>query len=424
METQQPLYAQWGTIHKIWFRFVSAYIVIYIFPFPANLLLESGWGKLGGLFFPLIDWVGHNVLQMTQAIHAEPNGSGDTSYNYVQLFIFLVLAALTAIIWSLADRKRPNYKKMRYWVRVLVRYYLACYLLIYGFGKFNNGQFPAPSLSRLIQPYGRSSPMGLAWTFLGFSKAYGVFMGFSECIGGVLMLFRRTALFGACIATTVVMNIVMINFCYDVCVKLFSSHLLLFCLFVLCTEGSRFLNLFIFNKAVPPVDLSPVFQRPAWKITRILLKIIFLGAIVGMSLYDSVQQTGTRSDVKPPMYGLYDVQVFVQDHDTIPPLPTESARWHKFSVMDPKYAAIRFMDEDDGFVVFQPDTVHKTVIMYPYKDSTTKYQLTYQQEGDVLELYGKFHNYYLYVKMKRSDEKNLLLINRGFHWINEMPFSK
>ncbi len=67
---------------------------------------------------------------------------------------------------------------------------------------------------------------------------------------------------------------------------------------------------------------------------------------------------------------------------------------------------------------------HKTVIMYPYKDSTTKYQLTYQQEGDVLELYGKFHNYYLYVKMKRSDEKNLLLINRGFHWINEMPFSK
>lgn len=422
MKTISQTSERWSEIHKVWFRFISAYIVIYIFPFPTGSILSFIWHPLRLAFKPVIYLVGQDVLHM-QNIDITPNGSGDKSYDFILVFIYLALAVLTTIIWSVADRKRPNYERIRYWITVWVRYYLAYYLLMYGCTKFNNGQFPAPSLSRLMQPYGKSSPMGLAWTFFGFSKAYGVFMGISECIGGVLMLFRRTILLGACIATVVVLNIVMVNFCYDVPVKLFSSHLLLLCLYVLGTEGSRLLNLFIFNKPVPPSDLSPVLKSHSLKITRLAVKVIMVAGMIGFSLY-SMYQNRSDTGVKPPLYGLYDVQLFVQDHDTIPPLATESARWSKFAIAHPAYAEIRFMDDGDGWVAFKPDTVHKTVIMYPIKDATTQYQLEYKQEGDYLDIYGKFHNYYLYVKMKRSDERNYLLINRGFHWINETPYNR
>jgi hypothetical protein len=65
--------------------------------------------------------------------------------------------------------------------------------------------------------------MGLAWTFLGFSKAYNYFMGIAEAGGGLLLLFRRTAIFGVLLSMIVTSNIVAINFCFDVPVKLYSS---------------------------------------------------------------------------------------------------------------------------------------------------------------------------------------------------------
>lgn len=44
-------------------------------------------------------------------------------------------------------------------------------MVAYGMFKISPSQFPAPGLSRLVQPYGDSSPMGLLWTFMGVSMA-------------------------------------------------------------------------------------------------------------------------------------------------------------------------------------------------------------------------------------------------------------
>lgn len=53
-------------------------------------------------------------------------------------------------------------------------------MLIHGFAKVFEGQFPFPPLDALNETYANSSPMGLLWRFMGFSKSYSVFAGIGE----------------------------------------------------------------------------------------------------------------------------------------------------------------------------------------------------------------------------------------------------
>ena len=74
--------------------------------------------------------------------------------------------------------------------------------------------------------------MRLLWTLMGYSRPYAVFAGLGEVSAGLLLLSRRTSTIGALISFGVMLNVVMLNFCYDVPVKQFSSHLVLAALFV------------------------------------------------------------------------------------------------------------------------------------------------------------------------------------------------
>ncbi len=420
---QASTQAQWSNAKKIAFRLAAAYLLLYM----SSFVLEMAEQIVGGIsvFEPIVKWVGKNILQLNTRISGEGNGSGDTSYYYVATFIQLVLAAIAGIAWTIADSKRSNYNRLLYWVTVSVRYYLAFYLLVYGYSKFNHGQFPAPDLRRLSQPYGESSPMGLAWTFLGFSSAFGIFMGFFESLGGLLMFFRRTTLLGACIGTTVTANIVAINFCYDVPVKLFSLHLLLMCIFVIITEGKRMLDFFLFNRPIPPADLSPVFTTKKWLRTRIVLKsIVILFVLVAPLALLIYEEAAYGEDPKSPLYGVYAVQDFVRNNDTIPPLTTDTARWGKLLLEYDGYATVYMMNDQKKYIAFKTDSVNKIATVYTYKDSTHKYKLRYTKVDSFLTLQGIYKQDTLVINMLRYNQKKFLLTSRGFHWINEYPFNR
>ena len=123
-----------------------------------------------------IPWVGDLVFGVE--ITTFTNGSGDTTYDYVLSFVMLVLAVVGGAIWSLLDRNKLSYVKLYYWLSVAVRFYVGLMLINYGLVKVIKLQFSYPSFHKLLQDYGDSSPMGLAWTFLGFSKGYNLFIGY------------------------------------------------------------------------------------------------------------------------------------------------------------------------------------------------------------------------------------------------------
>ena len=67
-----------------------------------------------------------------------------------------------------------------------------------------------------------------------------------------MLFFRRTVLLGG-MGAAGVMNVVLLNYCYDVPVKLLSTHLFLMALFLLVPDAGRLWAVLVMNRAVEPV---------------------------------------------------------------------------------------------------------------------------------------------------------------------------
>lgn len=277
--------ASWRFTERILFRFSFCYIVLYYSP----TLLEY----LPGVRL-LIAWAYHSWQQLIYSTiggGSPPKwtGSGDTLAAYVSQVVVLILAFAAGLTWSLLDRHRTSYIRLHGWLKVLARYALAFTLLSYAFSKILPIQFPHLQSSLLASSYGQSSPMGLLWRFMEFSPAYTAFGGLSELLPAILLFFRRTALLGSLLAFAVMLNVVMLNFCYDVPVKLFSLNLLALAAFLIAPEARRLSRIFLLNAPVQPSDLrEPAFQSPSTARAAVAVKLAVLTLALGWSIFSSI----------------------------------------------------------------------------------------------------------------------------------------
>jgi len=93
--------------------------------------------------------------------------------------------------------------------------------------------------------------------------------------------------------------------------------------------------------------------------------------ILYWNLFDSIEASKKYGPdaIKPPLYGIYDVQTFVKNNDTLAPLTTDTARWRKLIVSRPGISAIRLMNDSAKNYTFLPDTVAKRITMYSNSDT-------------------------------------------------------
>ncbi|WP_133176719.1 hypothetical protein [Terrimonas sp.] len=419
----------WSPLKKISFRFIFIFFILFMviqnngtFPFweivmhyPAELLQK------------LIPWIGKHVLHLSYDITEFTNGSGDTTYDYVVVFTIACSAFAGTVIWSLLDRKRKSYQTLYYWLTTAVRYYVALMLFNYGLWKVIKMQFPAPDLYRLTQPYGDSSPMGLAWTFLGFSKGYNLFMGFAE-IAALLLLFRRTMTLGAVITLCTTANVMAVNYFYDVPVKIVSSMLFIMTLFLLSNDATRLLRFFLTDNPVslPPIK-APVFSKKWMHIAKASLKTLLIGYTIIFGIYEAKQMEKKYGDTapKPKLYGLYNVDTFVINNDTLPPLITDTIRWKEFLIEWEGFARLQDMTDRTSMFTIIQDTISKKIDFIPKADTALKYTLYYDTPGsNKLNFKGMIQKDSVSIFMTRKDTKDFLLMNRGFNWINEYPFNR
>jgi hypothetical protein len=211
LETPAPA---WGSVRKILFRFCFSYFGLYLVKYFLQVLAsipfaEPVAGKYEEIWSALVPWVARHLFHSEAPVRF--TGSGDSIFGWVQIVCYLVLAVAATLIWTLLDRKRSNYARLFEGLKVYVRFGLGLIMIEYGGLKIVPSQFPQPSLDRLMQPFGDASPMGLLWTFMGASPAYTIFAGLCEWSGGVLLLFRRTALLGALLSLCALTNVVMLN---------------------------------------------------------------------------------------------------------------------------------------------------------------------------------------------------------------------
>lgn len=420
--------ARWSPGKRFGFLFVTLFFGLQIVPDMLPVvpvlgeLLAAGWLALWQALMPAL---GNGVFGIEEPIVVMPTGSGDMTWNYVVMFWVVVLSALGAGVWTVVDRRREDYARGYAWLRVGVRYALATAMVGYGLAKLVGNQFSPPSAQQLAQMLGDSSPMGLAWTFLGFSPAYTWFAGLAELLGGVLLLGRRTATLGALVTAGVMANVVMINFCFDVPVKLYSSTLLLMAVFVAGHDAGRLLDVLVRNRPAAPAELSEPVLGPRGRKARALAK----GAYVLMLVVAAIMQWLMVQDMEAmrtdsPLVGVYEVEAFTREGAT--PGPGEPSRWEQFTVGEYPYVAIRTADREAKFFGFAHDAAAGTFKLSERGGETpTEYVLAIEQAGPgELVLSGTMKDGAITARLRRIETEKMLLVTRGFHWINERPFNR
>ena len=420
---------RWTITKLIAFRFVFAYFVLYIIPFPVDSFpfTTSLVEKYTNLWQAIVPWVGKHVLHLSYDITVFTNGSGDTTYNYVQVLCYLILATTATAIWSVLDRHRLNYEQLYRWLRLYVRFSLASAMIGYGAFKIIPVQMPAPSFSRLVEPYGDSSPMGLLWAFIGASNGFQIFTGCAEMLGGVLLIFPRTTLLGALVCLADTTQIFTLNMCYDVPVKLYSFHLLMLSVFLVGPDLKRLAAMFLFNRGVEPVELGQLFRRRWLARGALVLQILFGSYLIGFSFYQSYEQLKVRrpSAPNPPLYGIWMVDEFATDGQGRPALLSDATRWQRVILQFPGALTIQPMSGPNQSFVLELDQEGRTLSLGKRNDPDWKASFSFEQQNpELITMEGELDGHKTYAKLVRFDETKFLLNNRGFHWIQEFPFNR
>ena len=374
------------------------------------------------------------------------SGSGDQLFNWLEVGCFFTIALVGAAVWSVVRRKpcaypyhSPAARFLNCWVRLL----LIATMFGYGLAKVFPSQFPTPFASRLIQPYGESSPMGILWTFMGASPAYTIFAGAMEFLGGALLMFRRTTLLGALVVTAVMTNVFVLNMCYDVPVKLYSFMYLLAAVWVTLPDLPRLVNVVVLNCPAAARKHQPIVKHPALVRSWFAAKWLMLAGLLATQVHSAHRSWTQITSMQTPqgIDGLYVVDSFKRDGTEAPPLVTDGTRWKRINI-NTAYGAIGIRGLNDVNQRFSlvHDADKKLLTLKPmpgkavgpsgevdYKIIPTDGPVTFTYAADSqgkLNMQGTIGGTETEVRLTRLDGSKFLLLNRGFHWVSQYPFNR
>ena len=85
----------WSLSLRIAFRFAFTYFLLYCAPFPLTWIpyADQTGQWVDGFWHAVVPWVAAHVLHLPHRITIFENGSGDTTYNWLQVVCFLAIAA-------------------------------------------------------------------------------------------------------------------------------------------------------------------------------------------------------------------------------------------------------------------------------------------------------------------------------------------
>lgn len=311
--------------------------------------------------------------------------SSDTLLDYWRSGLLLLLALLAALL-----RVRRPASHWRERLRTYVRWALATTLFSYGMAKVSLVQFPAPTTDRLLQRFGDASPMGLLWTFMGFSPIYQRATGLVEVLAAVLLVPRRTAPLGALLASAAMLQVVLLNVTFDVSVKLFATQLL----------------------AMSLLLASPVW-RPLWQ-----------------SCCPPVLAASRRRRWAVAAFSLYVVVTVVQDEFAQRALQRRSTWGALAGVWAPAGDAptdVRYLVLERGEMLALVDSLHGRRRQAVRRDSTGLWRspdgmTRLSASGDTLV--RLLQDSLPPQVFRRTTAPPALLVTRGFHWTTPAAFNR
>jgi hypothetical protein len=183
--------------------------------------------------------------------------------------------------------KRFDFKEI---LEITCRLYVFFFLNIYGIGKIFGGQFYTSTRMPdeiAIMPIGLVPDFELAWTFMGRSFGYILFIGLAEIIGACLLLFNKTKLIGTLILIPIMVNVIVFDiFFLDVYGALGSAvlyFLMLLTILVINKEKiSAVLKELVIKKV--PLKISAKENILKYLIVLAMIVLVFIGDQVIVNL--------------------------------------------------------------------------------------------------------------------------------------------
>ena len=318
--------ADWGTPKKVAFHVTAVFFLLTLIPVFDwkfwRALLHTNWGHFQDIF--------RLTAFVPQYFYSPKWGLA----SYRNLGLVLIISVLVGLIWSYLNRACKNYEWLYYGIRVLVRYRLAAGLIAYGLLQFFPIQFPRPTLSDLHSNYGDFLQWKMYYLTNGLARAgYEQALGLLEVVGGVLLLWQSTVTIGAVISASLLINILLANFAYQLGDHIYATILLLAAVFLLLHDAIRLLDLLVLQRPAKADHFKPVLTSVRARQWRLAGKSVVAAFILfyGASVYYGYRHTNwplpdTAGALKGAA-GYYNVREFEVNGRAIPYSLTDPVRW-------------------------------------------------------------------------------------------------
>ncbi|WP_312557223.1 hypothetical protein [Empedobacter brevis] len=172
-----------------------------------------------------------------------------------------------------------NWKKIHYFTYTFCRYFLATIIISYAFAKIFETQFISqPSV--YDKPIGNLSGFELTWFYYGYSYWYGLIIASTQIISSLLLFFRQTTRIGIIIFLTFMINILLMDFAYDIDgAKGMAVVLTIMALFVFFSDYNDLIKYFIKTPPLFEEERTTKINKIS-KLKFIYIPLVFIGLFV------------------------------------------------------------------------------------------------------------------------------------------------
>jgi hypothetical protein len=336
----------------------------------------------------------------------------DSSEMY-RLFLYILLFSLvSAIILQFIGVWKRERAKVLSFIYTFSCYYLALLLLKYGLDKIFLHQFYTPEPNTLFTPFGQMEKELLYWSVMGTSSFYSYFMGSLEVIAALLLLFKKTRLLALLFSFGILLNIIAVNFGFDISVKLYSLFLLFICICLLIPWLYSLYHFFMEKKSIPAPE--PGLLRKSF--AGMFLKWLAVGLIIleGFYPYFKSGNFNDRLAERPYLHGAYEIISVRTEHDSIPVLLSPIRR---FFIHRKGY--IIFQDRDDNMKDYKMAAQDSSLLLTDYRLKTNIVPFHFNVQDSLLILLYPVNGHAFELTGKAIDWKKLPALRKGIHWFSE-----
>jgi hypothetical protein len=341
---------------------------------------------------------------------ANPQIASDTSLLYLLVLLLLLFSiALLAILSFNKLWKKHCLSFIPLFHRILF-YYLALQLLKYGADKIGKAQFYLPEPNILYTPFGKLDKDILYWSCMGTSYGYNLFLGVMEVLAAVCLLARRLRVIGLLLATGILTNVVAINFCFDISVKVYSCFLLFLCLLLLPTQLRLLYNFLILKK-----DIRETHLNIKYKVTMGIVKTGIICVIFLEAFYLNISSNNYNDDIvaRPYLHGAYQTMFVLSGTDT---LPLYQFPIKRFFIHRRGYIIFQGQDDDIQDYHLDIDSNNHIFILTNYQLKQTKILYAYANKDSLLTLQYHTNGKDYTLEAKALLWQKLPVLQRQFHW--------